>query len=691
MSKSVNSRPSNPNRASTDNHEEVTQWLTPRPYFIPKDQLIHQEEVANQLAVNLHFSEEPILLKGMEGSGKRCLVQQYIARYEAQFQYIIWIPCSHNFVEDFVGHPQLLQYLDVRFPADLPLLARFRHVMRALRLLEGATLLVLTNFNKKYADTNLLGLLPKGENWQTLITSRYELPFCKMMDMPLMNEADASQLFYQDYQAPIRVAEVGKIVSELEYHPLSISIAARYAAFQQLETKTLLDELAQIMEDMAPVNFSISKRVYYKTFQRAFAFIAGFLPAEEKVDHNLLLQILATLPTVPISFQYLLELVTLEKQRLREVLDDLTDWGWCMYEKEGDTYQLHALLGMIVIHKRRPTVSNLSPFLTYLLHAFESRGGLVLNLNRSFALLSHLYQKTEQVIRVQYATAKGYQQLGAYDKAVRLFRLAVNSAKDETYPQLSAWKNNLALLEQQVGNEKVALQLLLETLRQDLEEYGASHPITTTTQSNLALLYRQLGDIAKSKKLLKKVFEIDRQQLGDDHEKCLINRVNLATVYLDLQEVGRAMVLLENVLAHSQKKSLFVNAARLVAFCYAQKGEVVQAVYWMEQVLKGNQERLGVWHPQTAKDKANLAYFYQLKGDTNTALDLIMNALQKDIVNFGKRSLVVANRYLQLAHLYLQMDDWDKTREALLYAYKIRKLLLGKEHVETLEVKELLW
>ncbi len=694
MTKSVNSRPSkskplvDESRASTS----PSKWLTHPPSFLPDHQLIQQEEIGNQLAVNLQFAQEPVLLKGMEGSGKRCLVQQYIQRYQAQFQHIIWINCSHNIGEDIVRNEILLQHLGLQFASDVPLRARFRIMMRELRLLEGSKLMVLANFNKKYADLRLLKLLPKGEDWQVLITSRHELPNCKMMEMPLMNEADASQLFYQHYQAPLSAADVGKIVNELEYHPLTISIAARYAAHQHLNTQTLLDELEQIIQDLAPVNFSISKRVYYKTFQRAFAFIAGFLPEEEKELTVKALQTLAVLPPVAFPFHQVQELLDLSKDHTREVMENLEDAGLLLHQKKQDTFQMHPLINMIVVHRQRPKVEDLKQAIFYFGQQLKKNDPRRVSLlNSSFSLLFNLYQKDVSVANLQHQVALGYQELGVLDKASKLLGLALETLEEKKDKRQSAWRNNLALIEQQAGNAQTAMSLLLKTMRADVEQYGAMHPLTTSTQSNLALVYRDLKDYKKSTTLLERVYEVDRQQLPANHEKCAINSLNLATLYLDQGETEKVMPLLETILAEPTSSLLFCNTARLVALCYAQKGEAAQAIYWMQEVLQKNKARLGRLHPQVATDESNLAYFYQLKGDNNTAHDLLANALKSDILHFGKQSLVTASRYLQIAYLYVQMDNWDKAKESLLYCYKIRKLLLGEDAEETLAVKELLF
>ena len=100
--------------------------------------------------------------------------------------------------------------------------------------------------------------------------------------------------------------------------------------------------------------------------------------------------------------------------------------------------------------------------------------------------------------------------------------------------------NNLALLQQKIGNFAKAEELYKKNLTKTRATYGAKHPSYATSLSNLAGLYEAIARYKDAEKLYIEALQIRKESLGDKHPSTGLTMVNLGRLYVALKNYSKA-------------------------------------------------------------------------------------------------------------------------------------------------------
>ena len=171
-----------------------------------------------------------VLLQGMGGVGKTALAKEAVRRQlQARDITALWVEVGHSNVSTLVE--AMIEKLDQGDDLKAALAA------------EGVSLLILDDiWIDGKAIRQLLSLLP--QQMQILATSRTRLPIGQIVDVDVVDEADALAILgayaYQDYTEDTHARALAKL---LGYHPYGLEIAAKSMLVDQLSPAELIQQI----------------------------------------------------------------------------------------------------------------------------------------------------------------------------------------------------------------------------------------------------------------------------------------------------------------------------------------------------------------------------------------------------------------------------------------------------------------
>ncbi|HET7844286.1 MAG TPA: tetratricopeptide repeat protein, partial [Xanthomonadales bacterium] len=149
--------------------------------------------------------------------------------------------------------------------------------------------------------------------------------------------------------------------------------------------------------------------------------------------------------------------------------------------------------------------------------------------------------------RLETVLGERYAQLGLYEKALELHRLALETRTRVLGPEdLDTLEsmNKVAQVLDRMSRYEEAYPLLAQSLELSRRLQGPEHQWTLQTQDHLGGMLAQMGRVDEGLKLLKETIAIKRRVMGNDHEDTLVSLSNLATLDMmlsvDLEEGAAA-------------------------------------------------------------------------------------------------------------------------------------------------------
>lgn len=506
----------NNNTSNYYNNEKTKQSkeLTPNLPTLREDQIVGRKEDLKDLHKRLFDNKQVVLVNGMGGIGKTTLAQVYLTKYYAEYKYIAWVGLNAegaDFEADFIRTEGLLARFNIN-PQGKTVHDSFLELISALKELdESPCLLIIDNANKDLGT--FYNYLPNQPSWHLLVTSREQIPHFEPKELGFLNEENAVKLFRKYYtrQKPDD-AFIVELVSDLEYHTLTIEILAKTAQEQRTAPNDLLNAISNNLEvDVDGVRHHGDKIVKLTSYLCSI-----FKTSKLEENEKWLLQQFICLPAELHAYDLLKELITFEenlKFNLSKTLDSLTKKGWLLCNEDGESYRIHR----IIIDVVKVSIGLEEREVELLIETISSK-------------LSMDQTKDNPIDTFQWVP---------YGKAT-LLQFETSSSIE-----ISLLQNNLATTLQALADYESAKELLEKAVESDEKNFGEGHATTAIRYSNLAMVLKDLGDYEGAKVLLEKAVESDKKNFGEGHPTAAIRYSNLALVLKDLRDYEGAKELLE--------------------------------------------------------------------------------------------------------------------------------------------------
>lgn len=284
-----------------------------------------------------------------------------------------------------------------------------------------------------------------------------------------------------------------------------------------------------------------------------------------------------------------------------------------------------------------------------------------------------------------------YQNMGEYDKALRLYEKAKAICKatpDENHLATATCYNNLGELYRVTGKYDKALPLCEEALAIRKAKLSTNHADIASSYDNLAKLYQIMNRLDKAQHLYEEAVAIYEATQNEKHPSAATSYNNLAELYSAKGTYDNAM--------HLHKKALAIREATLganhpdtafsynnLAVLYRIRGEYDKALELNEKALAIRETMLGENHSDTVTSYNNLAMLYKDMGEHDKALPLYKKALAIFEATLGENHPNTATSYNNLAGLYKAKDEYDKALPLYEKALAIRKAALGENNIST--------
>jgi eukaryotic-like serine/threonine-protein kinase len=215
-----------------------------------------------------------------------------------------------------------------------------------------------------------------------------------------------------------------------------------------------------------------------------------------------------------------------------------------------------------------------------------------------------------------------------YERALDIDRRVLG----DDHPRVAIRLNNLAIVAENMGDQKNAETLYLEAIRRNEKTYGERHPETAASKGNYGLLLQREGRLAEAEPLLRDAVSVTLSLYGPDHYKVGYARVSLAMLLHEKgdlagaeSEFRKALAIYDKSLAanHQYRGSLLMHFARLLV----DRGKFEEALSLSEQSIAIWQATAGADSPRTAQAHAVHAYALLQTGNSQAATRELLGAL----------------------------------------------------------------
>lgn len=212
--------------------------------------------------------------------------------------------------------------------------------------------------------------------------------------------------------------------------------------------------------------------------------------------------------------------------------------------------------------------------------------------------------------------AKVYTRIQKWDLARQTYERALDIDRrvlGDDHPRVAQHLENLAIVEQNIGDLKQAETLYLDSLKRMDSAYGERHPETAIAKGNYGLLLQREGRLTEAEPLLRDAVSIRLSLFGPNNYNVGYARVSLAMLLHDKgdlatseSEFRQALAIYDKSLPanHQNRASLLMHFARLLV----DRNKSAEALAKSEESVKIWTATSPASNPQTALAHAIHAY-----------------------------------------------------------------------------------
>ncbi|MGB1207412.1 MAG: tetratricopeptide repeat protein [Chitinophagales bacterium] len=623
------------------------------------------QDAFNRLDLQLGSSNRPLVLKGIGGSGKTNLCQDYYQNMAHKYTHRIWISFQVDIFISFLAHTELLETLGLNsFEEKQTQEQQIEKIVAALKAFAGRKLLIIDAFDKDItqAERKFLVQLQRQINTTILISSRNVLQGFKTLDMQKIDAKEAQKIYvayrddvtidyYDGYikqtdYVPIQTTNTeNALIAHVKHHPLLLELTAKTVRnYISITAKSLLQKFKTYDHAMpyGEVYLDRTEEEYKIDIHLRIIFEAVKLPEAQR---NILREI-SLLPSLMIPYEKLKTYIHKPKRSdtfLQTHIQQLLDYGWL--QREGRSLQMHRTIQF--------TVDAQIPY----------------EKSKHFHVGYNINQISLNRININYLEAQPYT---IYIEHIIPFLL-----KNKEIENAATSYNNLALIYKVLGNLAQALTYQEKATAIQLQILNKKHPDLAQSYNNLASIYLSLGNLTQALEYQKKALAIQEQIFNNNHPDLATSYNNLSTIYLSLDNLEqaltyqkKALIIREQILNNNEPA--LATSYNNLALIYKELGKASQALNYQEKAIIIQEAILDKKHPDLAISYNNLALICQKIGKLSEALKYQKKVIviQKQI--FDERHPSLAISYHNLSAILIAKKEF---KQALFYNEKAIAIL----------------
>ena len=288
----------------------------------------------------------------------------------------------------------------------------------------------------------------------------------------------------------------------------------------------------------------------------------------------------------------------------------------------------------------------------------------------------------------QLATTLLYQE--HYAEALMLYKQVLQDAVRRCGPDnpgVASTCGNIGCVHSNLGNYKKALKYHYRDLAFKMKTFGPDHLPAASTRTNIGIVLYQQGKFSEAKQMYEHATEVRVRRLGV-HADTALSMMGIAFVLKAMGNVEEALIKYNEVL-RIQEQMLGLDHPHL-AFTYNGIGQVYlhhakypEAMEIYEKALAINMKHFGPEHLKVARVRDNMAIVYRSMGELDKALELGYGSLRIFEKELGHDHPDTATAQVNIGDVLAAQGENAKAREMYSTALKTRIKKLGPDHPET--------
>ncbi len=675
------------------------------PTYKDLDKVFGRQDDLNKLDTLLQTNDRLALINGLGGIGKTTLATSYFMDKKDEYSHRYWLEYEDNLEHSFL---KLYAYL---FDGDMKGLEKdtaLDKILDKINNTQGKNLLVIDNLSNS-DDIKLISGL--SENWKVLITSRKQFDEIETLELGILGEKAAKELFINASKLKNYDEEIlDKILAKCGGHALTIKLIAKIS-FNNKKRRSLEDVLTTLDEH----NFDLTTFIYRKEHrdenlvdQLVNTFKDDILKLDE-IEKIILqnLSILATLEFKEEEFLSYFPLKEEHKDSFYDALEILSEYGLIKYEN------CKIFIHQVINDVSRRVLGLDFEVCKYLIKSFSFKIAhdpykifidYIPFILDNEGILKYFGDKKEPIISNIYNNlARIYQNMGQLKNALiyqkRSIEIFENIKEYKNHSNLATAYGNLSGIYQDMGDLEKALEYQNKDIKICEEIYeNKNHPNLGIAYGNLSTIYRNIGDLEKALEYKNKNIEIYEEIYENK------NHPNLATAYGNLSIIYRHIGNLEKALVYQNKnieicKEIYENKNHPnLATAYGNLSGIYQDMRNLEKALEYQNKNIEIYeeiyenkkHPNLATAYGNQSIIYQDMGDLEKALEYQNKNIEIcEEIYENKNHLNLMIAYANISLAYLTIKDYQKGVKYLTRAYDIYMYKFPKGHPSYDQIKEI--
>lgn len=242
----------------------------------------------------------------------------------------------------------------------------------------------------------------------------------------------------------------------------------------------------------------------------------------------------------------------------------------------------------------------------------------------------------------------------------------------------------------ELGNPKIAVNILEKAVVTRKSLLGADHADTLTSLHELALAYQEAGMQGESLRVFEQTLSARKLQLGSDHSDTISTMGGLARAYQNQGRLDEAVILLEAALLAIKEKlgpghNDVLSSMHRLGVAYRLVGRLEEGVVLLEQTMEARKNILGADHYRTLQTMTSLANVYSEAGRNDEALQLEERALAATKSKLGAEHPATFVCMNNLAGTYMQAGKFEKSVALMEELMTLSQTKRGVDHPATIE------
>ncbi|CEJ93674.1 hypothetical protein VHEMI09249 [[Torrubiella] hemipterigena] len=676
--------------------------IMPVKTFVQRRQLRDKirEQLCRELDVDRQGDTKKVGVYGLGGAGKSQLALSYLQQYRGEYDATFWIQAGQatSVEQDFLRIAHQLpggMKLEGQPSADEIILAVHswfnRRPGKWLFVFDGADELDDMD-DVHFVDIDLY--IPGSARAHVIVTSRStiarDLSTFEGVEVCELEDMQARELFYKcsglDGLASKWAEEIGRIVRELGYLALAITLAGSYVSHKPRLTSHLYEYLDEYRKQRKRVlEMKPTKVVHHydhsvmATWEMSYAAVGDKLPAACR---------LLTLLTFLNYEDIYLELFAQRSLAARFVS---RSWSWLIQEGEVD---LHLLEDSFAMLEKYSLLQRLQNGPKYSMHRLVHAWGydrLVDPQNISLYCIAASKLLIGAVANTKYFRTTPQSKLrlaphiqANFERASWLMR-GVEGDRIDLVDGIEI----LAIFLSKIGRWYEALPLETEVLEKRRQILGDEHLDTIFARSNVACILGDQGKLKEAAAMYNEVLMKRRQILGDEHLDTILAISNVARI-LGYQGKLKEAAAMQNKVLEKRRQILgdehldTITAINDLATTLANQGKLKEATAMFNDVLEKRRQILSNEHLDTISTMHNLATTLGHQGKLEEAIMMLNEVLEKKKQILGDEH---PNTLIAMSNLATALGCQGKLKEAIVMLNKVlekQRQILGDKHPDTI-------